>query len=394
MSDSMAKTSLANKRGLIGHVVSPQWAMRRAVDLGLRSLGRTAPNPSVGCVIVAADGRLIGWGRHHHCGGPHAEVLALRHVETNFGSDAAQMLRGGSAYVTLAPCTTHGRTPPCSEALHRAGLGSVIAGLADFNQDDAAPFFAKVGIHYEVASPGSWFGAACSELHGGFSLRIHQGRPRFTLKWAQTSDGFIARSGGGGDISCPVARQASRRHRRRFDAILIGAKTIRIDDPTLRAIPAELSPQTIIVTRSGHLPSDARILAHDPWVICGPKCDFSPAWQACRILRLDELQPQSIAQCLGRLGLNDVLVEGGADLQRQFFQADLVDLLHVETREEQWHSGLPAPEDARTIDASFEPLASYQFGQTTIQRWQRMLPEIDPESSSDFSHDMDAGGSD
>ena len=341
------------QNNLIGQTVTESWAMRRAVDLGLRSFGRTWPNPSVGCVIVAANGTLVSFGRHEVCGGPHAEIQALRAAETNFGSAVDDVLAGATAYVTLSPCTTFGRTPPCSDALRRAGVGRVVAGVEDLNQDDAGPFFRKNGIQYDVASLGSWFGAACNDLHGGFASRIHLGRPRMTVKWAQTNDGFIAQPGGGGAISCPVARRASRRHRRRFDAMLVGAKTVRIDDPALRAVPAALSPQAVVVTRSGFLPNDAALLAHQPWVICEQKTELSPDWQACRVLRLADLSAVEIARCLAQQGCNDVLIEGGSDIQRQFFDADLVDLLHIEIGPQTWGAGLRAPRDIAGIEAIF-----------------------------------------
>ena len=176
--------------------------MRRAIRQGLRGLGVSSPNPSVGSVIVR-DGKVIGEGFHRQCGGPHAEREALADCQRR-GHDP----QGATVYVTLAPCTKHGRTPPCSDALIAAQVARVVVAQPDPMQGDTAGLLRAAGIAYEDG--------VCPQeslaLHGGFLSRITQGRPRLTAKWAMTVDGHLAcENGASGWISHAAALNTAAR---------------------------------------------------------------------------------------------------------------------------------------------------------------------------------------
>jgi diaminohydroxyphosphoribosylaminopyrimidine deaminase/5-amino-6-(5-phosphoribosylamino)uracil reductase len=309
--------------------------LARAVRLGSLSLGMTWPNPGVGCILVR-DGRIVGEGRHRRCGDLHAETAALADA-TGRGEDTA----GAVAYVTLAPCTRQGRQPPCVDALARARVSRVVAGIADPHQDEAAPRLVAAGIDYEVADDHR-----CADLHGGFLTRIRLGRPRFTGKWAATLDGRIALSAGGPlAISDGPARELARRRRRAFDAILVGAGTLRADDPRLntprpRMHGRDPGPLRIVLAGRDPLPAEARAWAGPALVVHdrdpGP---IPPTVQRLPVADVRDLP--AVATALGGLGLNEVLVEGGAAIHGSFLAAGLYDRIETWTGPLTVGTGIP-----------------------------------------------------
>jgi len=315
--------------------------MRRAVRIASLSLGRTWPNPGVGCVLIR-DGRLIGQGRHERCGEAHAEVLALRDAERR-----GESARGATAYVTLAPCTRHGRQPPCVDALVAAGVARVVAAIDDPNQDDARALLAKAGIAYEVGC-----GRALAEhVHGGFLTRIRLGRPRLTGKWAMTLDGSIAAVGGDAKwISTPEALALSRRRRRAFDAIVVGAGTAARDNPSLFAVPARgRGPVRVVLSASARL-DDGNLVATaartPTWLVHDANAEARAiaelAGRGIRAIAVaDAHDPAAVAQALGREGLNDVLIEGGAAVHGGYLRAGLYDRLEVYVSAVTLGGGLP-----------------------------------------------------
>ncbi len=229
--------------------------MTRSLALASLSLGRTWPNPGVGCVIVR-DGQLLGQGRHETCGEAHAEVRAIEDCRRR-----GHATIGATAYVSLAPCTRFGRQPPCVNALIAARIARVVAATADPGQDDPALALAPLRIRYEVGC----LAEGAQAIHGGFLTRLAKGRPRSTGKWAMSMDGFLAASGGASAwISSPEALAFSRRRRRAFDAILIGSGTARRDDPQLLASSVrrhggDAGPLRVLVSREASLRLDSRL---------------------------------------------------------------------------------------------------------------------------------------
>ena len=307
--------------------------MRRALRLASLSLGMTWPNPGVGCVIVK-DGVIIGEGRHRVCGEAHAEVAALADCQRR-GHDPS----GATVYVTLAPCTRHGRQPPCVEALVKARVAVVLACVDDPDQEDPWGWFGPQGIAYRVG--------LCRELgehlHGGFLTRMRQGRPRLTGKWAMTVDGCFATSTGDSKwISDGEALALSRRRRCAYDAIVIGHGTAVADDPLLAASRprqhgSEPGPTRVILAADADLDPGSRLVrsaTQQPLLVA---CTDPPPAMADLLIAEgggmlplgDPHDPGQVAEALGLLGCNDVLVEGGARVHQAFLKADLYDRLEL-----------------------------------------------------------------
>jgi diaminohydroxyphosphoribosylaminopyrimidine deaminase/5-amino-6-(5-phosphoribosylamino)uracil reductase len=304
--------------------------MRRALRLATLSLGRTWPNPGVGCVIVR-DGRLLGEGRHAVYGQAHAEVNALSQCRA-LGNDPA----GATAYVTLAPCTRHGKQPPCTAALIAAGVARVVAAVSDPNQDDPAIGLAQAGIDYDEGC----LAAEAGQLHAGFLSRVGAGRPRLTGKWAMTLDGCIATSTGDSTwISSTQALAFSRRRRRVFDAIMVGSGTAYHDDPSLlSAMVGERTPVRVVLSANAELRENSMLVATRAragvLVVHGPQAPLANrqalASHAIELIEVaDPREPLLVAQALGAYGFNEVLVEGGAHIHGAFLRAGLYDRLEI-----------------------------------------------------------------
>lgn len=283
--------------------------MQLALGQAQQGIGLTSPNPTVGAVIVK-DGRLIGQGWHHKAGGPHAEVEAIRDALGEHTAD----LPGSTIYVTLEPCSTHGKTGPCTEAIQAAGIKRVVWGAQDPNpehQGRAHKVLQSLGI--DTAS--GILEAECQELIRPFAKWITTRLPYVIAKAGQSLDGKITRPRGEGPwLTNEQARAHSRRLRSRVDAILVGAGTVRADNPklTLReaAMPAKEQPWRVVLTRSGVLPPEAHL--------------FTDSFHE-RTLVLQGLDLPDALRELGQRGVISVLIEGGAQLLERAFALRLVD---------------------------------------------------------------------
>lgn len=314
--------------------------MRRALRLASRSLGACGPNPGVAACIVR-DGLLLGEGRHQFCGGDHAEVAALKDCRQR-GHDA----RGADIYVTLAPCTSQGRTPACTMAIIQAGIARVYAAIEDPHQDTATEVLQQAGIQYETGLCAE----VAAHIHGGFLQRCLSGRPRITGKWAMSVDGHIACSNGQSSwLSSAEALALSRRRRRVFDAIVIGSGTFCADDPQLLA-HGRKSPKRVIIAGAAmpHF-TGTRILQRidDAPVYCLHSSDDSVAiTQAqnvgvhCHHIKAGEsLIPH--VKFLMDLGCNEVLVEGGSHIHSSFLREQLYDRLDIYNCARSLGAGMP-----------------------------------------------------
>jgi diaminohydroxyphosphoribosylaminopyrimidine deaminase / 5-amino-6-(5-phosphoribosylamino)uracil reductase len=229
-----------------------QAMMRRCLYLARQALGRTAPNPMVGAVIVK-DGRIIGEGFHPKAGEPHAEVFALRQA----GSEA----KGATVYVSLEPCNHFGRTPPCSQALVKAEVARVVVGTVDPNPKVGGAGIAtlrEAGIEVVVGVEEE----ACRELNEAFFHRISQHRPFGILKYAMTLDGKIATTTGHSTwVTGELARTEVHRWRSSCDAVIVGGNTVRLDNPRLTSHRLEdaRNPLRVVMSRTLELPEDARL---------------------------------------------------------------------------------------------------------------------------------------
>lgn len=307
--------------------------MRAALALARRGLGATWPNPSVGCVIVR-DGVVVGRGRTGAGGRPHAETEAL--------AVAGAAARGATVYVTLEPCSHHGRTPPCAEALVAAGVARVVAACEDPDSRVAGRGFQRLreaGIAVDVGTGAdeAW------DLNLGFFLRVLHGRPMVTVKLATTLDGRIAtHSGRSRWITGPVARAWGHGLRANHDAIMVGIGTALADDPELTCrLPGleNRSPIRIIVDSRLRLPLTARLLTGGGppvWVVCREGCDRSRA-SVLASLGVEVITAPAdpagmpdlprVLAALAERGLTRVLVEGGARLTASFLRTGNADRL-------------------------------------------------------------------
>jgi len=284
--------------------------MRLALREARRGVGRTSPNPAVGAVIVSARGRLLAKGWHRAAGLAHAEIEAMRHLRR------AALARGATLYVTLEPCSTHGRTAPCVDAIIAAGFARVVVGATDPNPAHAGRglgLLRRAGI--EVI-PGILEGEAAA-LNGAFNKWIVTGLPLVIAKCALSLDARIARRTGEGQwLSGEAARRDAHRLRARVDAILIGAGTLRADDPrlTVRGVGGGVrQPWRVVLTRSGQLPAHARLFTDE---------------HRERTLVFKKRPLAAVLRELGRRGVTSVLIEGGAQTLGEAFDRGLVDRVH------------------------------------------------------------------
>jgi diaminohydroxyphosphoribosylaminopyrimidine deaminase/5-amino-6-(5-phosphoribosylamino)uracil reductase len=307
-----------------------------AEALRLAETGRfsTQPNPRVGCVIVQG-GQIVGRGAHLRAGEAHAEVLAL--------ASAGERCRGATAYVTLEPCSHHGRTPPCSEALIAAGVARVVVAHEDPNplvggQGTAA--LREAGIVVDVGELADEAGA----LNAGFLSRMRRGRPRVTLKLAASLDARTAMASGESLwITSEQARRDVHRLRAESGAILTGIGTVLADDPSLTVRRGDLAtlgrqPERIVLDRKLRMPASARMLGLD-----GVTRVFTASPDAERRREIEAagghveqlpadgsgIRLTGVLERLGMLECNDVLVECGPTLAGAFVREGLVDRLVI-----------------------------------------------------------------
>jgi diaminohydroxyphosphoribosylaminopyrimidine deaminase/5-amino-6-(5-phosphoribosylamino)uracil reductase len=308
--------------------------MRAALGLARRGLGNAWPNPAVGCVIVK-DGRVLGRGWTQPGGRPHAEAEAL--------ARAGSAAKGATAYVSLEPCSHHGRTPPCAEALIAAGIARVVAALEDPDQRVAGSGFARLreaGIAVDIGLCA----AEAAELNAGFFCRVMQGRPLVTLKLATSLDGRIATASGESRwITGPAARQRAHLLRAMHDAVLIGSGTALADDPQLTCrLPGfeRASPVRIVVDRTLRLPATLKLFteagATPTWLVTSAAADKTVVLMRARlgveVLALETNEARGIdlaamLRALGDKGLTRLLVEGGGTMAAALLRAGLVDRL-------------------------------------------------------------------
>ena len=314
--------------------------MRRALDLAARGMGRVEPNPMVGCVVVSGD-RIIGEGWHARYGGPHAEVVALGH--------AGPAARGAELFVTLEPCCHHGKTPPCTDAILAAGVRRVVAAVVDPCPHVAGKGIEALrgaGLEVEVGV----LGEAARRLNAAFFKRQATGLPLVIAKWAMTLDGRLATAAGDSRwISSEASRRRVHEVRRACDAVVVGARTAAIDEPSLTVrhvdpLPERGQPTRVVL--DGHLALDAarepaRSAAAVPVIVYTTDASLASRPDAATALRQAGCEvvgvppgdggvsvPAVLAD-LGRRGMSRILVEGGARLLGSFVAGGLVDRVMV-----------------------------------------------------------------
>ncbi|MFL5242261.1 MAG: bifunctional diaminohydroxyphosphoribosylaminopyrimidine deaminase/5-amino-6-(5-phosphoribosylamino)uracil reductase RibD [Gemmataceae bacterium] len=308
--------------------------MARALQLAERGRGAVEPNPLVGAVVVR-DGNVVGEGWHERFGQAHAEVNAL--------AAAGEASRGATLYVTLEPCCHHGKTPPCTEALVRAGIRRVVAAMTDpFPQvaGRGCQFLREAGLEAVVGLAES----EAQRLNAPYLKLLNTGRPYVHAKWAMSLDGKIAtRTGDSKWISSEAARQRVHALRGRMDGIVVGIGTALADDPLLTARPpGPRRPVRIVLDSMGRLPSGARLAqstTSEPTLIissaeCPPGRVKHLQGLGCEVLSLPPAGTRpNLISLLGELGrrrMTNLLVEGGSEVLGSFLDARAIDEVHVD----------------------------------------------------------------
>ncbi|MEY4879403.1 MAG: riboflavin biosynthesis protein RibD [Pseudomonadota bacterium] len=306
--------------------------MRHALRLARRSLGRVAPNPAVGCVILSKDGVVAGRGWTAPGGRPHAETIALQQAGTK--------AEGGTAYVTLEPCAHYGVTPPCATALIAAGIARVVGAAAD-------PDPRVNGKGYSMLRDAGILvlehicEAEARALNAGFFSRIEKGRPLIALKGAESADGFVAGTGSERWITSDLARRHGHLLRAKFDAILVGIETVLADDPLLTCRLEGLTDRTpvrIVLDSHLRLPPQsqlARSATQSPVLVFTlvEKGGDALTEAGVHIFRVaaDKDGHADIGAVLALLvgrGITRLLVEGGPTVHQAFISAGLVDWVY------------------------------------------------------------------
>lgn len=307
--------------------------MRHALGLAARGLGRVAPNPAVGCVIVSRHGRIAGRGWTGRGGRPHAETIAL--------AQAGEAARGGTAYITLEPCSHHGDTPPCADVLVQAGIVRVVAAVGDPDpRVNGRGFEGLREAGVEVRTP--LLAREAADLNGGFFLRITKNRPYVTLKIAASMDGRIASANGESRwITGMEARRFGHLLRANHDAVLIGIETALADDPSLTCrIPGldQDSPVRVVLDTRLRLSEQSKLVrtARDIPTLLFTVSDGGRALSECGIqivkVARDVRGRPDIGAVLNELasrGTTRLLVEGGASVYASFLDRRVADQLEV-----------------------------------------------------------------
>ncbi|NLS03113.1 bifunctional diaminohydroxyphosphoribosylaminopyrimidine deaminase/5-amino-6-(5-phosphoribosylamino)uracil reductase RibD [Rhizobium sp. P32RR-XVIII] len=350
--------------------------MAAAIRLSRWHTGLTSTNPSVGCLIVR-DGVIVGRGVTALGGRPHAEPQAL--------ADAAELARGATAYVTLEPCSHHGKTPPCAEALIAYGVARVVIAVTDPD-----PRVSGRGIAL-LRAAGIEVDAGLLEEEGrralaGYLTRQTKNRPYVTLKLAISADGMIGREGGGQvAITGPAARAQVHSLRAETDAILVGIGTAIADDPLLTVRTPGLesqSPIRTVLDPALELPLTSKLVnsARDVPVIvvARPEMDEARAEPlrsaGVEILPCDPYHPEVLLPALASRGISSLLVEGGAKTARLFLDAGLVDRIQLyQGPGTIGEGGIESPLQKTDMPSGFAHRGTFIFGEDRLDEYEREL---------------------
>lgn len=294
--------------------------MRRALELARHGELDASPNPMVGAVIVDPSGRIIGEGWHRRCGEGHAEVNAVASVKDR------DLLKDATMYVTLEPCSHYGKTPPCADMIVENGIPRVVIGTLDPFAKEAGRGVARL-LDAGVEVTTGMLEKECRELNRKFMTAHSLQRPYITLKWAQSTDGFID-----GHISTPLNSMLVHKLRATHDAILIGSGTALADNPTLTTrLYAGKSPVKVVLDRRKRLPADLRLFSDGDVIVIDGEMTLAEAMHT-----------------LYNKGISSVLVEGGAQVIESFAKDDLWDEIRVEVSPEHIEGKIKAPSLPKT----------------------------------------------
>ena len=302
--------------------------MRRALALARRSLGATQPNPMVGAIVLDQNGAWVGRGFHRQAGGPHAEVFAF--------DEAGDKAKGGTLYVTMEPCSTQGRTPPCSKRVIESGVSRVVIASLDPNPDHqgrAIHLLEDAGINVSTDCMTD----EADRLNEPFKMWMEHKRPFVTAKAAVSLDGKIGKVDKRILLSGDVAERTTMKLRAEAGAILVGVQTVLTDDPKLnvRGIYESREPIRVVLDSNLRMPANASMFSHAGgpiWVFCLASASEENKKKledkGAHVFPLsNKITVEDVLAKLGDEGVTAVLVEGGAQVFDSFFDANCVDRL-------------------------------------------------------------------
>lgn len=311
------------------NIMDDKLIMERAIELALKGKGRTGLNPMVGAVIVDAGGTIIGQGYHQCYGSHHAEVNAIASVEDQ------SLLPGSTIYVTLEPCSHYGKTPPCVDLIIEKGIKKVVVATIDPNPSVSGAGVAKLreaGVEVVLGVAES----ECRAINRPFFIRHEQRRPYVILKWAQSADGFldIVRPDGmsAAWMTGDDARRVVHQWRAECDAIMVGRKTVEMDDPQLTVRDAQgENPLRVVLDRRMKLPVSSRVFDCQASTLIFTEIESKVAHSASQTIDYSQdILPQVLAH-LNERSVGVLLVEGGAQLLNSFIEAGLWDEARIFT---------------------------------------------------------------
>ena len=342
--------------------------MQRALELAANGFGGVSPNPMVGCVIVH-EGRIIGEGWHREFGGPHAEVMAIEAVEDK------TLIKEATVYVSLEPCSFHGKTPACTDLLIRHNPGKVVIGSLDPNprvSGSGVENLQEAGIEVEHGI----LAQEAIELNKRFFIAMHTGRPYIILKWAQTADGFLARKNYDSKwISNELSRQLVHKWRSEEDGILTGYNTVVHDNPRLTVRDWQgRNPARIVLDPKKGLGTGYHVfdeVARTYWL------NTKEEFKKDNIIAHRFPEDHKLIDGLNFLyeeKLGSIIVEGGAATLKQFIDQGLWDEARVFTAAKEFKEGIAAPE--LELEADSEQIIagdrlSTIFNPETKKFWQK-----------------------
>ncbi len=313
-------------------------ALQGLNELATQAVGLSDPNPRVACRLLLTDGRVFE-GFTQEAGGPHAEVMALRAAQA-----AGASTQGATALVTLEPCSHHGRTPPCCDALIAAGVARVVVAQTDPNprvNGQGVARMREAGLVVDVLPASHPLAVATHELNIGFFSRMERGLPWVRMKVAASLDGTTALDNGVSQwITSTEARTDGHAWRRRASALLTGVGTVLADDPRLdvRLVPTQRQPLRVVVDSRLDMPASARILQPPGEVLVyaalAAPADHALALGGATVVSLPETEREkvdlpAVLRDLAQRGMNELHVEAGHKLNGSFLRAGLVDELLV-----------------------------------------------------------------
>ena len=325
--------------------MTDEFYMKRCLELAALAIGNVSPNPMVGCVIVHNE-KIVGEGYHQEFGKAHAEPNAIKSVFDQYGDEGTELLKQAIAYVNLEPCAHFGKTPPCADLFVKHQLKKVVIGNRDpFSGVDGKGIEKLRNAGIEVIS--GVLEEECKYFNRRFFTRILQQRPYIILKWAETANGYFATNDGHQKwISGALAKRMAHQWRTEEDAILIGKQTAIIDNPqlTAREWPGK-NPTRLVIDKNLDVPQNNHIFNDEAKTIIFNEIKTDVIGNV-HYIQMEDMHfylAQKIAFQLYLMDTQSVIVEGGANILKQFLEANIWDEARIFSSQGSWNNGIPSP---------------------------------------------------